>query len=116
MSTEQPIWGSGYKDSAFDILRGISVWGVYLHDIHHHLKVSERLPDVPAEYHQLRLLNRVLPVGIRSCNHGPLASSEKTITGHLHVEGEATTRTQSGGVPVTGRKANPGFSQRRHSA
>ena len=59
---------------------------LYLHNVNQHLKISQQLPHIPVKYHQLCPLQRKRPVGIWSCNHGPLTSSKQPITGHLHIK------------------------------
>lgn len=60
----------------------------YLYDVNQHLKISQQLPYILVEYHQLSLLYRKLPVRIWGCDHGPLTSSKKPITGHLYIKSD----------------------------
>lgn len=74
-------------------LRAWDCWP-YFHSVYQHLKVGKQFPHLLVKNHQLSLLHRKLPVWIRGCDHGPLAGSNKCITGNLHIKGETKQTTR----------------------
>lgn len=57
----------------------------YLDNVHKHLEVGEKLPNISIENNKLGLLESELPLWVGGGNHGTLSGSKKSITCKFHV-------------------------------